>query len=170
MKKFMHLALVAVMTLAMGASFTSCGGDDNNVIIIPKTNDQVIKMMVGTWNISEGYVENDNTAYDEVTSTMKITVATQLINNTTKASYTMEIKIDTETRQPGAYDPSTGTYLTETNNLSYQKSNTIIMEKDAVCSTIVGSFDSFIYYQSVTDDSFKFSFNGLKWYTATRKN
>lgn len=170
MKKFMHLALVAVMTLAMGASFTSCGGDDNNVIIIPKTNDQVIKMMVGTWNISEGYVENDNTAYDEVTSTMKITVATQLINNTTKASYTMEIKIDTETRKPGAYDPSTGTYLTETNNLSYQKSNTIIMEKDAVCSTIVGSFDSFIYYQSVTDDSFKFSFNGLKWYTATRKN
>lgn len=173
MKKIMHFALVAVMALAMGSTFSSCGGsDDNNALALAllnaKTNDQMMDMLSGTWTIDPAYLESGSASdFDEVNSTMTVTVTKQPIINTEKTSYTIVFNILTNTKK-AVLDPSspTGSSILEV-TYPYLESATFLLDTDKTANTLAGKFDD-IYYRSITATSFQFSFNGLKWYTAKK--
>lgn len=172
MKKIMHFALVAVMALAMGSTFSSCGGsDDNNALyalLNAKTNDQMVDMLRGTWTIEPAYLEGESaSSYDEVTSTMTVTVAKQPITNTEKTSYTLVFNIITNTKKAILDSTSpTGSSILDVNR-PYVKSAVFILDRDDTANTIVGQLDD-IWYRNITANSFQFSFDGFTWYTAKK--
>lgn len=165
MKKMMKLFLMATMVFSVAMTFSSCSSDDDAPMALT-TNDKLVDMIVGTWTVEPGYYETNNT-YTYAVSHMTVTASRQAIDNTDQTAYTIRVSIGTDAVSI-TYDVATQSEQRITTPYEYSWSKTFLENPDGLANALGVTQLGTFYYRLVTDNSFQFSKDGVKWYTATR--